>query len=100
MKYLLSKPIRKMTIEEFESNLVSYTEPVKKIVLRYLKSFEQCSFTSEPVRDVYSKEIVASADNARSDGVYRWYNSEIYHFEKYNLKINDDFIQYVLNQTK
>ena len=100
MKYLLSKPIRKMTIEEFENNLSSYTESVKKSMLQYLKSFEQCAFTSEPVKDIYSKEIVVGADNARSDGVYRWYESEIYHFEKYNLKINDDFIQHVLSHTK
>ena len=100
MKYLLRKPIRKMTTEEFESELSSYAEPVKKTVLQYLKSFEPCSFTSESVRDIYSKEIVESADNARSDGVYRWYDSEIYHFEKYNLKIDDDFIHYVLNQAK
>ena len=26
-------------------------------------------------------------------------NEEIYHFEKYDLKLNDDFIKYVLNKT-
>lgn len=33
-----------------------------------------------------------------NDGVYCWSNLEIYHFEKYNLKLNDDFIEYVLNR--
>ena len=34
-----------------------------------------------------------------SDGNYYWTNEEVYHFKKYDLKLNDDFISYVLNQT-
>ena len=49
----------------------------------------------------YSKDITKEqfykANNAHSDGVYQWYEDEIYHFEKYNLKLNDDFIQHVLS---
>lgn len=33
-------------------------------------------------------------------GEYYWNTSDIYHFEKYDLKLNDGFIQYVLKQTK
>lgn len=29
---------------------------------------------------------------------FYWNTSDIYHFEKYNLKLNDDFIEYVLNR--
>ena len=32
-----------------------------------------------------------------TDNFY-WNTSDIYHFEKYNLKLNDDFIEYVLNR--
>ena len=32
-------------------------------------------------------------------GDYYWNTSDIYHFEKYDLKLNDDFVQYVLEQT-
>ena len=30
---------------------------------------------------------------------FAWTNEVIYHFEKYNLKLNDDFIQYVLSNS-
>ena len=33
-----------------------------------------------------------------SDGRYEWNSAEIMYFEKYDLKLNDDFIQHVLNQ--
>ena len=98
MKYLLKKPIRKMTEAEFKENTAYYTENEKALLLQYMKSFSPCAFTSEPVRDIFSGKIVVDADNARSDGEYRWCESEIYHFEKYNLKINDDFVHHVLSR--
>ena len=98
MKYLLKKPIRKMTDAEFKENTAQYAENEKTVLLQYMKSFSPCSFTSEPVRDIFSGKIVVDADNARSDGVYRWYESEIYHFEKYDLKLNDDFVHHVLSK--
>ena len=63
-----------------------------------MKSFSPSLFTSAPVIDVFTDEEVTTADNGYSDGEYTWYESEIYHFDKYNLKLNDDFIEYVLNK--
>ena len=56
------------------------------------------SFTSAPVIDIFTDKEVKSADNGYSDSEYIWRESEIYYFEKYNLKLNDDFIKYVLNK--
>lgn len=87
-----------MTALEFKESIAEYTEFEKSALLQYMKSHEPCAFTSQPVEDVLSGKIVLDADNARSDGLYRWYESEIYHLEKYNLRLNDDFIQHVLSQ--
>ena len=67
-------------------------------IIDHLRKTPISAFTSAPVVDVLTGEIVGESDNARSDGIYTWYESEIYHFEKYNLKLNDDFIEYVLNR--
>lgn len=98
MLFLLNKPIYDMSRSELETATSSKELPEKKKVLEYLKSFEKCAYTTQPVIDGFTGEKLDCIDDARSDGVYRWYESEIYHFEKYNLKLNDDFIQHVLNR--
>lgn len=70
----------------------------KERIIAYLRKAPVSAYTSAPVADALTGEIISEADNARSDGTYTWYESEIYHFEKYNLKLNDDFIEYVLNR--
>lgn len=70
----------------------------KERIIAYLRKSPVSAYTSAPVVDVLTGEIVGESDNARSDGTYTWYESEMYHFEKYNLKLNDEFVQYVLNR--
>ena len=48
--------------------------------------------------DKIKNNVVNDSDNAFYDGEYTWYTPEIYYFEKYNLKLNDDFIEYVLSK--
>lgn len=69
---------------------------VMEKVLRYLKSFAPCKFTSAPVVDVVTGEKVADADNGFTDGEYTWYVSEVYYFERYRLPLNKHFLDHVL----
>ena len=98
MRYIINQDLD--DISETELNAITGNEeiPEKQKVLNYLKSFEKSAYTSAPVFDAFTKENLDVIDDAYSDGVYTWYESEIYHFEKYNLKLNDNFIQYVLNR--
>ena len=99
MKYITEADIDDVSKNNFKSYLSEKPILYKNDILKYLRSFSECAFTSEPVKDKYTDEIVYDADNARSDGEYIWYESEIYHFEKYNLKLNEDFIKYVLKRS-
>lgn len=94
----ITKFSHRTTIEEFEKNLTSNPVENKEKILAYLRKFDDCAFTSQPVYDIYTGEKVGDADNAITDGVYTWYHSDIYHFEKYNLKLNSDFIEYLTPQ--
>ncbi len=87
-----------MSRENFHHNTTIDPIENKDTILEYLKRFEDWAFTSQPVYDIYTGEEVADADNGKTDGVYTWYESEIYHFQKYNLILNDDFIKYVMNR--
>lgn len=96
--YALSVPVRKMTLEQFNSKITRQVIPHKAEILSFMKNAPVVACTSMPVYDKLTGEEVCSGNNAHSDGKYTWYESDIYHFEKYNLKLNDDFIEYVLNR--
>ncbi len=87
-----------MSKEDFISLTSSQSADFKTEIISYMRKFEPCAYTSSSVYDKLTDEKVFEADNAHSDGIYTWYEDEIYHFEKYNIKLNNDFIQHVLNQ--
>lgn len=96
MKFIRNKSVNKLTKEEFADNFGIAIKD-KTQILKYLQSFnEPSAYTSQPVIDKFTGKELERVNNAFSDGVYTWYVSEIYHFEKYNLKLNDDFVEYVL----
>nr|WP_296078469.1 hypothetical protein [uncultured Ruminococcus sp.] len=71
----------------------------KDTVLRYLKKFDkECIVLTCASTDFVTGKLLKSSIFVHNYGVYCWTNEEIYHFEKYNMKLNDDFIQYVLDK--
>lgn len=97
MLYIIDQDLDDISKEELKSITGSEEIPEKHKVLEYLKSFGKTAYTTSRVIDLFTGEEQSFIDDARSDGVYMWRDSEIYHFEKYNLQLNDDFIKYVLN---
>ena len=97
-KYAISVDFYKLTPQGASKMMPASPIPRKEEILAYMKRFPFSAYTSQPVYDFFTGEETAPADNQRTDGVYIWYESWIYHFEKYNLKLNDDFVQYVLSQ--
>ena len=71
---------------------------LKMAILKYMRSFPHSAYTTAPVYDRITGEVVRESDDQITDGTYIWYESWIYHFEKYDLKLNDDFIEYVLDR--
>ena len=69
----------------------------KQVILDYFKKIS--SFASSPsmAKDVITGESIGGL-NAYNDGFYYWHNDTVYHFEKYNLKLPDDFIKHVLSK--
>nr|WP_294670373.1 hypothetical protein [uncultured Ruminococcus sp.] len=39
-------------------------------------------------------------NNSFSDGEYKWSDSNIYHFKKYNIPLSAEFIEYFINHCK
>lgn len=72
----------------------------KHEILDYLKnnSFAS-SCATEKVVDCFENKKTDIQMVAYHDDEYYWDDRDIYHFEKYNLKLNEDFIQHVLNRS-
>lgn len=97
-KYAIDRDFYEMELDDVQKMMADVPHPNKEKILAFMRGFPHSAFTSQPVFDVFTGEEVGAADNQITDGVYIWYESWVYHFEKYNLKLNDDFIQYVLNR--
>lgn len=70
-------------------------EMCKKIVLSYLKSFPPSWITSARVVDMITNQKIDKCNNSFSDGKYEWSEADIYHFEMYNMPLNEEFLNYV-----
>ena len=69
----------------------------KEKILRYLKSFDPDCAAGMVLVDEITREEVGNGVEGYDDGVYYWDTREIYHFEKYNMELQKDFIDYVMN---
>lgn len=78
-----------------------YSETDKTKIKEYMLKRKFVSAAS--TKKVYDAIAKANDENYccvyYSDGKYEWNSAEIMYFEKYNLKLNDDFIQHVLSNS-
>ena len=49
------------------------------------------------IYDYVKNEPAFKNINLYTDGIYEWDDEEIYHFEHYNMKLDDEFIKHILN---
>ena len=98
MRYITDIQVEKIAEYKEGRYTQNYDDKIKKKIICYLRNFNACLFTSQPVIDAFTGEEVYEADNGYTDGSYTWYESEIYYFEKYDLALEEDFIAYVLER--
>lgn len=89
----------KVNVEELKDNLSKTECKYKQIILEYLKNLNfRTAYTTERVFDFVKNKETDIPMVAYEDEKYYWDDREIYYFEKYNLKLNDNFIQYVIKK--
>ena len=64
----------------------------KETVLKYLKSWPNEGIRCETLVDYIKAETLTPSVWTHTDGEYRWTDEEIYHFEKYNMQLDKDFL--------
>lgn len=80
-------------------DLISETEVEgKSDILSYLKQARVTAVAPGWAIDVMTGERIEGSLLSYSDGEYAWRSDTIYYFERYNLKLEKEFIKHVLSQ--
>lgn len=99
-KYITDVLVEKLSLPDLKENTSKYEIPEKQHILNYLRKASKYAYTSAPVRDAFTKTELSIINDMYSDGEYYWAETEIYHFDRYNLQLNPEFIEYVIQKDK
>ncbi len=69
----------------------------KHLILKYLKEHKTVAVKCCLIHDYVQDIITTLGTEIHSDGEYNWGDDEIYHFENYDIELNEDFVEKVLN---
>lgn len=80
-----------------KDNVFALPSADKKKVLQYLKNGTAGFASTAKFDDAMTGEQVNQEFCTFNDGEYGWSTQEIYHFEKYDIKLDDGFLKKILN---
>lgn len=88
-----------LKIETLDVNKKKLKNSVKSKILIFFKNHQPLTYSGSYVQDIVtnSKTDIPFRMYQEKDLFY-WNDYHIYYFEHYDLKLNDDFIDYVLNK--
>ena len=80
----------------------SYSAKEKAALIAYMSDRKYLfGASTKKLTDLVTGETVYSrCHHLYNDGVYEWTSSEIYHLEKYDLKLSEAFIRHVLEKSE
>lgn len=70
----------------------------KDDILRYLRGCADYAAIAGLLRDVFTGEYAKAEYLAYKDDAFKWTTKLVYHFEKYDCVLPEDFIQHILMQ--
>lgn len=74
--------------------------PNKMKILTYMRNCKVIAAAPGIMKDIFTGKRIPGEMLAYSDGKYYWGAEAIYYFEKYNLKLPDDFLSEIINTEK
>ena len=87
---------RNVTSEEIKNNITKNTINNKEKIVDYLYKGNIVLMLNNVKDDVIDNEMGSIGTEIwRSDGIYKWSSSLIYYFVNYNIKLSEEFINYV-----
>ena len=81
-------------------SLLDHRKPLpkdqKEKVLRYLKTGKPCGIRCSLIYDYVGKYQTVTSIYAYTDGEYHWDSEDIYHFWKYDIELDSEFIDKIM----
>ena len=71
------------------------THPEKEKILKYLKSGEEYGAAAMSMKDVFTGKYTGIEYIFFADDKYAWSTELIYHVEKYDCKLPEDFLSHI-----
>ena len=94
MRNIIDYSIRNIrTREGLEAVISAVPTKNRDKILRFLKSYDPVLVGCFVLRDPITKKVHSTANLCYEKDGYEWTNEVTYLFEKYNIKLNDDFIK-------
>ena len=75
-----------------------YDPNIKNAVLQYMKTKGELCEAGGYVDDIITAKETRIEDGGFTDGIFVWSTQDIYHIEKYNASVKDEFIKHVLEK--
>lgn len=89
-------PIPGMELPSMKDYMNHSPYPEKEKIVRYLKMGKKTYCATSCAHDCFSGETIVGEQCGMTDGKYSWNNELIHYVEKYNLRLPDDFVEYVM----
>ena len=79
-------------IEAQYTEVMEYSSKEKLNLLKYMRAFEPFAVAGK-VYDCRTGERLKTENAGYNDGTYIWTEEDIYHIEKYNAAVTEDFLK-------
>ncbi len=101
MKCITDFPVgNSFKIETLNNNNETLEKKQKSIILQFFKEHQPMTYSGSWVKDIVTnKKTDIPVRMYQEKDLFYWNDYHIYYFEKYNLKLSDEFIEYVLKRS-
>ena len=98
MKFISDYPEFGGSAKDSVNDHIGVKNSNKSKILEYLNGFDPVAVRCSHIYDHVADQRTNLSTFIYSDDVYKWNSSEIYHFEKYDMELDKDFIEYVMSK--
>ncbi len=85
--------MKSLIVEPTKDNISQSVDKQKSKILNYLKNGRVIGVVPGIMKDSFAQKQIDGQWLLMTDGIYEWDTKLIYHYEKYNLKLPQEFIK-------
>lgn len=91
-----SEYINDSSVGSIKENISNAKDDNKSKVLDHLKNGKILAAIVGTAKDVFTNDVINGEWVLMTDGIYEWSSDIVYYYEKYNLILPTDFVNYAI----